>query len=278
MRATTQDATITDSRETVAEMMRLLICSDLRKNLILSLKNGPTSLADLRDDTESSSTAAIHALRELERAHVTKENEKRQYALTNIGQIIALKLDDLVKTITVLNAHSKFWLEHDLTGIPENLLSAFGSLEESYLVTSTPTDIFKVYSTFTTLVDNAKEIKGISPIFVPDLINVFVALLPKEKSIELIVTSEVLDKMIEMTGREELAKALNGSLTLLELKENPKVGLTVTDYFLSLGFLTGDGVYDFASDLLSYSSEAIVWGNSVFDYYAASSELVILND
>ena len=38
MRATTPDETVTDSKETIAEMMRLLVCSDLRKNLILSLK------------------------------------------------------------------------------------------------------------------------------------------------------------------------------------------------------------------------------------------------
>ena len=260
-----------------AEMMRLLVCSDLRRSLVLSLQKGPSSLADLRKETGASSTAAIHALRELEREHLTYENDKRQYALTNIGKIIALKLEDLNNAISVLNAHNNFWLAHDMTGIPEVSLKALGSLEESYIIASTSTDIFKVYSTFKTLVENANHIKGIAPFFVPELIDIFVDLVLKGKSIELVVTSDVFDKMTEVGDRQELKRALEGSLKLFKTKQNPKVGLTVTDYFLSLGFFRWDGVYDYTSDLLSYNNQAIEWGTDLFDYYLAASEEITLD-
>lgn len=124
-------------------MLRLLICSDLRKSLILSLRNGSATLADLREATGASSTAAIHALRELEKERLTYQNDKRNYLLTNTGRIVALKLESFVKTVNVLTQYGKFWLEHDLSGIPQASIENIGCLEESHLLTSTPTDVFK---------------------------------------------------------------------------------------------------------------------------------------
>ncbi|MEI7827010.1 MAG: hypothetical protein WCI87_04345 [Euryarchaeota archaeon] len=100
-------------------MLRLLVCSDLRKSLVLSLQNGSATLADLREATGASSTAAIHALRELEKEHLTHQDGNHNYLLTNIGKIVALKLESFVKTINVLTQYGKFWLEHDLSGIPQ---------------------------------------------------------------------------------------------------------------------------------------------------------------
>lgn len=267
-----------NARNDGAEIVRLLTCSDLRKNLILALNNGPASLADLREQADVSSTAAIHALRELEKDYLTTQDDKRNYALTNVGRILALKLEDLVKAANVLAGQSTFWLEHDLSGIPEPSLEKLGSLEDSYLLTSTSTDLFKVYSTFVTLVENAKEIKGISSILIPDFLNVFAELSSKGKSIELIVTSDVFATMSESANRQQLRSGLEGGLKLFKLKTNPKIGLTVTDYFLSLGLFRWDGMYDYSHDLLSYSNQAIEWGKRIFDHYAAASEEVLLSE
>lgn len=269
----------TSGRDDAAEIIRLLVCSDLRRNLVLTLKNGAASLSDLRQHVGVSSTAAIHALRELEKDHITSQDDRRDYALTNIGKILALKLEHLTKAANVLTEHNTFWLEHDLSGIPATHLVDIGCLEESHMLTSTSTDLFKVYSTFTTLVENAKEIKGISSILIPDMINVFATLAPKAQPVELIVTSDVFDKVVEGADRRELRRALEeGNLKLFSLKENPKIGLTVTDYFLSLGLFRRDGMYDYSHDLLSYSSQAIDWGKRIFDHYAAASEEVLLSE
>ncbi len=269
------DAHATDEKATVAEMMRLLICSDLRKNLVLSLQKGPLSLAELRNETGASSTAAIHALRELEREHLTQENDKRQYALTNIGRVIALKLEELFKTIAVMNAHTDFWLDHDLSDVPEDFLKTFGSLHESYLVTSTATEVTKVFETFTTFLENSREVKGLSPMFFPELITTFVRLVSKGVKSELIVTQPVLDKILELSDLDELKQACKQTLKLHVIKQNPGIAFTVTDYFLSVGLFRRDGMYDAASDLLSYNQEALDWGQKLFDYYVSLSEPVV---
>jgi len=267
-----------DNSSTVADIMRLLVCSDLRKSLVLSLQKGPSSLADLRNETGASSTAAIHALRELEREHLTHENEKRQYALTNVGKIIALKLEDLAKTIGVLNAHSAFWLEHDLSDIPDTFLQTFGSLHESYLVTSTATDVTKVFETFVTFLDNSREVKGLSPVFFPELITTFVRLVSKGVKSELIVTRPVLDKILELSDVDELKQACTKTLKLRVTKQSPNIAFTVTDYFLSVGLFRRDGMYDAQSDLLSYNEEALDWGRKLFDYYVSLSDPVVFGN
>ncbi len=269
---------VINARADSAEIIRLLTCSDLRKNLILTLNNGAASLADLRQHTGVSSTAAIHALRELEKDHLTTQDDKRNYTLTNVGKILALKLACLVKATNVLAEHAPFWLEHDLSGIPEIFLKDIGSLEESHLLTSTPTDVFKAFSTFVMLLENSRQIRGVSPIFTPDLVEIFVGLVAKGISIELIVTREVLDKMLEVSPRGPLKEALGANLKLFVIEQNPKTAFTVTDYFVTIGLYRFGESYDYSDELLCYSTEGIRWGNMLFDYYLTRSERCVLED
>jgi predicted transcriptional regulator len=259
-------------------ILRLVACSELRKELVLSLRSGTATLADLRQETGASSTAAIHALRELEKVHLTYQDSKRNYLLTNIGHIVASQLEDFSHTLQVLSEHHRFWLEHDLRDIPETFLEKLGSLQESYLVTSTPTEVMKVFSTFVTLLENSRVIKGLSAMFFPELITTFAGLVPQGIDIDLIVTREVLDKMLELSDIDELKTALEGNFTLLVAKQNPKIAFTVTDYFLSVGLFRWDGTYDDANDLLSYNKDALNWGQKLYDYYASLSEPVYLQD
>ncbi|MCJ7639368.1 MAG: hypothetical protein MUO70_05745 [Euryarchaeota archaeon] len=88
--------------EPQADVARLLICSDLRKNIILSLNHGATTLAELREATGASSTAAIHALRELEKQSLTLQDGGRNYLLSSSGKIVALHLESFVQTVDVI--------------------------------------------------------------------------------------------------------------------------------------------------------------------------------
>jgi predicted transcriptional regulator len=99
-------------------MLRLATCSNLRRNLITSLKEGRKPLSELRDELEVSSTTAIHALRELEKGKLIYQDDARNYALTKIGEILALKMGDFLNAIDVLQKYERFWHEHDLSDLP----------------------------------------------------------------------------------------------------------------------------------------------------------------
>jgi predicted transcriptional regulator len=254
------------------ELLRLLICSDLRKKILLALKNGTTSLAEVREATGVSSTAAIHALRELEKERLTFQDGKRNYLLTSTGKIVALHIECFVQTVNVITQLAKFWLEHDLSGIPESSLKNIGCLHESQILTSTATDVFNAFSTFIALLDDAKVIRGVAPVFTPDLLDIYANLAAKGISIELVVTPEVLENVLELADRSPRKNQLKANLKLFVIKQNPKAAFTVTDYFLMVGLFRFDGSYDNSDQLLSYTNDGIEWGGELFDHYVRASK------
>jgi predicted transcriptional regulator len=265
------------NKQAVHEILRLLACSDLRKNLAEALRDGKKmSLSELSEQAGASSPAAVHALRELGKEHILHQDEKRLYSLTNIGEIVVRKLEEIDLAILTLSRDRQYWLEHDLSDVPTDLLDKIGSLAGSEVLSTTPTDLFKTFSTFYMLLGNAKEIHGVSPIFIEDLTNQFIKLVAKNIAVELVVTPDVLEAIQRTADKKELDDALKTNLKLFKIERRPNVAFTVTDYFLSLSFFRQDGIFDWSNDLLSYTPEALEWGRELFAHYVEKSERVIL--
>lgn len=267
--------------QAVHKILHLLACSDLRKNLAEALRGGKSlTLSQLSEEVGASSPAAVHALRELAKEHLTYQDEKRNYALTNVGEIVMRKLEETNVTILALSKNRQFWLEHDLRGFPVNILDEVGCLEDAEVVESTPTDLFKIVSTFYMLLGNAKEIRGVSPIFLEGLTTNFVDFVTKGVDIELVMTPEVLDAVLkgsELTKlKDALKKALKGNLKLYTIERRPEAAFTVTDYFLQIGFFRQDGSYDWSKELISYNENALSWGRKLFQHYVEQAEPVTL--
>ena len=260
----------------IQDRIRLAICSELRRNVLVALMDGKKGLSELRKTLEVSSTTAIHALRDLEKNKLIFEDEKRNYGLTKIGEIIALKIVDFVDAVDVLQKHEEFWLTHDLSGIPPHLMEKIGWLRDSNITKCSATDVFKVYYEFIDMLKDAKEIKGVSFMFFPEYPSIFRELIAKKRiDIQLVLTKEVLDKVLEAVGVEFLKNALTKEdswFKLYIIKESQKAAFTVTDYFLSLGFFNHDGSYDWNRDLISYDKKAIAWGKKYFDWYLKRAE------
>lgn len=263
-------------------ILRMAVCSDLRRNLLISLNEGKKSLGDLRDELQISSSTAIHALRELEKNDLTFQDKNRDYLLTDIGRIISLKMLDFSNAAVALEKHKKFWIQHDLAGIPDHLLEKIGWLKDSKIINIDALDIIKAHSSYISLIKTAKWIRGISPIFSPDYPTVFKELIENNVNAQIILTDAVLKKLINTIGLENLKNLINNySLNLLITDENLKVASTATDAFFSLGLFTIDGVYDVKYDLISSDEKAIRWGTELFEYYrekAAPVELGVFKD
>ncbi len=250
------------------DLLRLVICSDLRKNLLISLNEDKKSLGDLRNELNISSTTAIHALRELEKSNLAFQDRDKNYALTKIGRILTLKVADFSNAIDVLKTHERFWLEHDLTGIPEHLMEKIGWLKNSNIMQIDSLDIVKTHESFVRFIKPAKWIKGVTPVFSSDYPVVFTKIIEKNINTQVILTDAVLKKSIEALGKENFDTLIsNYNFDLLVTNENLKVAFTVTDGFLSLGLFTNNGIYDPTHDLIATDTKAIQWGIELFDYY-----------
>ena len=255
-------------------IQRLAVCSDLRKKIIIRLYDDKKPLGHLRDDLKINSTTAIHALKELEKYNITFQDNDKNYSLTNIGRVIAVKLLDFNDIAEVLEKHKEFWLEHDLSGIPEHLIKKIGWLKDSELIKDTDTEIFKAHTNYVNLLKNAKEIRGVSSIYIPDFESLYKELATEMIDVHLILSKDVIEK-IDKTILNQMNIGSNSNFNLSVMNMNLKAAISVTDYFLSLGLFRLDGTYDYSNDLISYSKEAITWGNEFFDHYARLSERVL---
>ncbi len=249
-------------------VLRLAICSDLRRNILVSLDEEGKSLSDLRSELQISSSTAIHALRELEKSDLVFQDEYRNYLLTNIGSIIAIKLLDFSSAAEVLKEHRRFWIEHDLTGIPNYMLEKIGWLNNSKVIQIDPLDIVKTHSSYISFIKKAKWVKGVSPIFSPDYPSVFNELIESNVDIEIILTDAVLKRLVDAIGWGNLKDLINNHyLKLLIADKDLKVAFTATNDILSLGLFTTNGVYDVKYDLVSTDERAVRWGAELFEYY-----------
>ncbi len=254
-------------------ILNLSVCSDLRKNILISLIDGKKSTGNLRANLKTSSSTIIHALRELESNHLLFQDRFRNYMLTNTGRIITLKLIDFNNAAEALKKHERFWLGHDLSGIPEHLMEKIGWLKDSNVVQIDPLDIIKMRDVYTGYIKTAKWIKRVSPVYSPDYTVIFRMSAEKNIGICLVLNRDMFNKLENIIGLEDIKNAIsNHRLEILITEEKLKVALTVADNHLSLGLFTINGVYDTAYDLIGTDDMAIRWGHELFEYYRGKAK------
>lgn len=266
-------------RRIIRNTLRLATCSDLRMGILASLGERKKALRELREEREISSTTAIHALRDLEKDNLVIEDENRDYALTKIGEVIALKLRDFVDVIRVLKKHEDFWLTHDLRGIPPHLLGKIGDLSNSILIADMPADLFKSHTTSLQLLETANEVKSIYPIFHLKYLEIIEELVRRKRiDVELVVTNEVLDNIVGLVETEGDFKNFlqEPNFALFAVDEDMKIALTLTDSVFYLGLFADNGTYDYNRALISDDKRALFWGRELYEHYRQQSEMVDL--
>ena len=175
--------------------------------------------------------------------------------------------------LEVLKKYERFWLDHDISGIPEHLMEKIGWLKNSTLLEAPPSDIFLVHASYIEMIAKAKKIRGISPIFVPELSSIFAELATTTNvEVQLVLTEKVMNK-IDKEILENISEK-GGKINLYTIKDDLKIAVTVTDYFISLGFSNFDGTYDWNKDLICYDKKGIEWGTELFQWYLNKAEIL----
>lgn len=248
------------------ENLKAFTRSAVRTRIMLCLRETPMSAAQLEEEMGIRASTILHSMREMiESCLVGKSGQI--YSLTNIGKIEAQLIDELVSAIVILVKHREFWLNHDISGIPEGLLAKIGMLGQSQIISADPVALLKVHQSFVKEIQNSKEIYGVSPIIFPDHTSAIAEAVRNGARAELILT----DKILNIVFKEHyllLKEAKNfKEFKLYKIKGDVKVAFTVTDKLISLGLFGQDGIYDMTSDLFCYGEKAKTWGMELFEYY-----------
>ncbi len=251
--------------------------SRLLTQVLIALGSGSKSLSTLRDITGSSSQALIPKIRYLEGLHYV-ESVKGDYALTPIGRIIEPEIERLVMVMGVLRHHRDFWIEHDIEGIPPELLREIQHLYNSEVVKDVEENIFVVYAAFLTILSEASWIHGVSSIMSQVLANAIKEAVQDGKPVELVISQKLAQTLITEPYDAVLGSLKEYTNFSIYISSSPvKLGMTVTDRYLSLGLYRHDtGTYDAATDLISTNATAVAWGERLFQYYKAGSRLLQL--
>lgn len=260
--------------EKVRDDLKFLTASDVRTKIIIVLNDGLKNLGDLKDETNLNSSTILHGMNQLEEKNLILK-QSGGYSLSQTGKIVALNLISLIKASTSIGELEKLFLKHEIGAIPEYLLENIGSLKNAVVVESTPTDVMKPHTVHAELLSKAKEIKYISSVLLPQKIEMFEELL-ENSSLQLMVTPEILEKWIEIKGKENLKKALAEKDFKLWEIEDARMSFTVADKFIALGLFSTDGIYDLHKYLIAEDEEAVEWGNLLFEHYLKNAKEIKL--
>ncbi len=259
------------------KIIHSLYSSRLKIQILLTLQNQQSSLSRLREITGSTSQALIPKIRSLE-SQMLIYSKNYTYILTPLGRVVADSMAGYIDLMAGIDRHKEFWASHDLSGLPVESLRRIGDLQDSEVEMDTQVDIMHVYSHFLKIVRESEYIHGISSIMSPGIAETVAARIVKGTPVELVVNEDV----ISMFGREpytsqvkQLVKFPNFKVYLLN--DALKIGITVTDKYLSLGLYKSDSnLYDSSTDLFSSDMRAVAWGEEVFKYYRDRSTLINL--
>lgn len=249
--------------------------SEMKLTVLTELLEGDKKLSELAQTLDTRQTTISHVLKEFETLEFIKKSSGL-YSLTPLGQIEAKICKATLTGTRVVKKYSDFWLTHDISGLPDQSISAIGALNDSVIVTSAELDLQKVHKTFVNdVLSVSTNIKGISPIFHPDYIEAFKHVLKNGGQIDLIVNSEVLQKALASNEAGEIQPYIADQKLRVYLNEDLKFSLTVTENCISLGLFNLSGMYDYLSDLMCKSSEGIEWGKNLFyKIYAKSTRIL----
>jgi predicted transcriptional regulator len=238
--------------------------SELKLKILLSLLNGERKISELRFDSETRDTTIFHVLEEFEDLNLTTKAQG-VYKLSPLGTIEAKILKEFISTAEVIEKFKDFWLSHNVDDIPAHLLQNIGALKDAQLVRTQASELGIVHQTFIETIRTSKRIKGISPIFHSDFISLFGQLLEQGSTIELIVSSDVLNKITGFVDLDLIKKYLTEDKLRVFLKDDLKIALALTERSFSLGLFALSGKYDDTMDLRSDRIEAIKWGERLFE-------------
>lgn len=234
-----------------------LSCSRLRRDAIIRLLDGPGRLADIAPGTGSVNSS--RAMRPFVSEGLV-ETEGGLYAITPLGRIHALILQDHLASLEVLG--SPFFHDHDITSIPEDFMARIGALVGGSEVRENG-DMMNAQHSFIETVTKAKEIYGVSSVTMPGWPEMITAALRNGAEVHLGLTSDV---MVSLPGDQAGIWADAGKI-FLSVIEHCRAAFTVADSTLMLALFWPSGPLDIAREWVVTSERAREWGKGLFEYY-----------
>jgi predicted transcriptional regulator len=247
----------------ISDFMKIF-ASGRRMEVLQALLKGRT-----KDEIKASVPASTFAftMDYLKKVDFAMEKDG-EVVLTDSGRAYLIVFDHFIRSITTLQKIFRAFPDH-IIFFPDDFYIRLYEICDFELVASEPSDVLKPHRVFFDYLMQSSDIHGVTPMLFPDYPQMLKELIKHDIPISIVVTEDLRD----VVG-EHLDKTLE-NVNLFATDQKPKIAITVTDAFLSIGFFYKSGSYDFTRDLICTSPEALKFGMDLVDYYRNTARKMV---
>ena len=246
-----------DNYEKVSDEIKHITNSVIRLHLLFSLFESNMTMKEINDATGLSYSAIstnVHALEST--GFITREGNK--YFLSNDMEFYLKNLNELNKTINILEIFNNLFENHKVRGIPNDLISEIHMIEDSNLLESSGINAYKINKIILNNIKKSDSLKAIIPINFQDLTDSIGGLLEKGKKVELKIAKPIYKRFTENINVK------SSNLKINEIEKDFNFLLIISDKTTMLGLYKKDGSYDQNRILISQSPESLKWAQNLF--------------
>jgi predicted transcriptional regulator len=254
-------------------LVDIILNSEKRKNVLLLLIEGEKSRDEIKRSLNVPSTALIPQIKKLkEHGLVIQKND--HYVLTDMGKVLVENVQPFLKAVDVFEENDNYWINRDLSGIPESLLKRFGELGNYLIIEPDRNYLFEFPKEFTENIGKSRYIMAFNAYFHPEYPKLYSRLASEGIKVSLVLTDPVHARMRKdyMADVKNFFEVPDAELSLFK-DASGLATLVTTDRFLFLCFFDNHGQYDHKM-IMSFDSGALQWSRELFDYFKSISENV----
>ncbi|MBR6993196.1 MAG: DUF1724 domain-containing protein [Methanobrevibacter sp.] len=247
--------------------VKYILTSGMRTRLLLSIYDSSKNLEELRISLEKPSATILHGLKELENQNLIRKVQK-YYELTSNGYLLTTNMVKLIENWYAINKNKKFWNNHDISDIPEDILKNMYLLKDAEYETSTTSNLSNAFNKYIKLISKSSTLKIIMPIYSENHLKHMIRLLEEDKlkNLQLIVDNRIL-KSIQKNPQLNKGLLKNKKVKIKCISTNPKIFLTCADEFMSLTLFFKDGHYDDSQILIAKDKNALKWALGLHQHF-----------
>jgi predicted transcriptional regulator len=251
------------------ELIDVVFRSEKRRDLLLLLGRGPRTTGEIKTLLDVSPTAILPQIKRLTDSDLVIQ-KNGIYELTDMGDQVFKKVQSLVNVLTLLERND-YWIEHDLSGIPQYLLDRIGDLKDCKLVETDPSQMFEPNAELLEFFSSSRYLMVFSSFYRPEFLPLYMRLGRLESDVTLIFTESVLEKYMQNYEKKIRKLATLENAELFVCNDGVKLAeLMVSDHGMMISLFDSNGRFYY--EYMSCSEpEAVNWARELLELYKSKA-------
>jgi predicted transcriptional regulator len=252
-----------------SELIDIVFRSPKRRDLLLLLGERPRTMEEIKLLLDVSPIAILPQIKKLtDSSLVTQKNGN--YELTDMGDQVFKKVQSLVNVLILLE-QDNYWLEHDLSGIPQYLLDRIGDLKDCSLTKTDPSQIFEPNTELLNFFSSSRDLMVFSSIYRPEFLFLYSEPGRQKSEITLIFTESVIEKILQNHEKKIKKFTTVQKTELFVCNDGVKLAeLIVSEIGMMISLFDRNGRF-YQEYIYCSEPQAINWATELIEFYKSQA-------